>query len=88
MTFTISRENISSYSLFNSLLARGVNPFFGLEGGGGGGKSKENLIVLQCLTVLFNPILALHYEYFKLSKLLGGGGQNDMCAPQYFHWGG
>ena len=31
----------------------------------------------------FQAILALHYEFFKL----GGGGQNDMFAPQYFHWG-
>ena len=29
-----------------------------------------------------------YYEFFKLAKLLGGGGQNDMFAPQYFHWGG
>ena len=41
------------------------------------------------MTVLFKPILALHiifYSFFKLSKLLGGGGgQNDMFAhPNIF----
>ena len=28
-----------------------------------------------------------YYPFLKLTKLLGGGGQNDMFAPQYFHWG-
>ena len=40
--------------------------------------------------MLFQPILALDFmNFFKFAKLLaGGGGQNDMFAPQYFHWGG
>ena len=41
--------------------------------------------------MLFQPILALDImNFFKFAKLLagGGGGQNDMFAPQYFHWGG
>ena len=38
--------------------------------------------------VLFIPILALHnYEFFKLSKLLGGGGKRYVCHPNYFHLG-
>ena len=39
------------------------------------------------MTVLFKPILALHYHFFKLSKLLGGGGQNDTFALNFFIWG-
>ena len=39
--------------------------------------------------MLFQPILALDImNFFKFAKLLAGGGQNDMFAPQYFHWGG
>ena len=37
---------------------------------------------LQCLLNLYSCII--HYESFKLSKLLGGGGQNDMFATPIF----
>ena len=47
------------------------------------------------MTVLFEPILALqftYYQFFKLTKLLGGGGgQNDRFAPPpivFMGWGG
>ena len=36
----------------------------------------------------FSTYSCITYEFFNLSKLLGGGGQNDVFAPQYFHWGG
>ena len=48
-----------------------------------------NLMVLQCMTVLFKPIFALHIIKFSSCRNYGGGGQNDMFAPppKYFHWG-
>ena len=46
-------------------------------------------MVLQCLTMLFKPILALHnHEFFELSKLMGGGGKTIMFAPNIFIGGG
>ena len=40
------------------------------------------------MTVLFKPILALHIINFSSCRYYWrGGGQNDMFAPQYFHWG-
>ena len=39
------------------------------------------------MTVLFKPIFALHIINFSSCRnYWGGGGQNDMFAPQYFHW--
>ena len=35
----------------------------------------------------FKPILALHIIHCSSCRnYWGGGGQNDMCAPKYFHW--
>ena len=40
------------------------------------------------MTVLFKPILALHIINFSSCRnYWGGGGGNDMFAPQYFNWG-
>ena len=45
-------------------------------------------MVLECLTMLFKPILALHIMNFSSCRnYWGGGGQNAMFTPQYFHWG-
>ena len=39
------------------------------------------------MTVLFKPIFALHIIKFSSCRNYWGGGQNNMFAPQYFHWG-
>ena len=36
--------------------------------------------------VTFQPILALHNDFLKFSKLLGGRGTICLPPPQYFHW--
>ena len=47
-----------------------------------------NLMVLQCLTVLFKPILAWHIMNFSSCRnYWRGGGQNDMFTTPIFSWG-
>ena len=45
-------------------------------------------MVLKCMTVVFKPILALHINFSSCRNYWGGGGQNDIFAPKYFHSGG
>ena len=35
----------------------------------------------------FKPILASYIMNFQVVEIIGGGEQNNMFAPQYFHWG-
>ena len=43
-------------------------------------------MLLQCLTVLNSCIT--YYEFFKLSKLLGGEAKRYVCHPNIFIGGG
>ena len=44
---------------------------------------------VECLTVLFNPILALHIMNFSSCRNYWGGGGKTICLPpQSFHGGG
>ena len=80
---------------------RGVDPFFRM-GGGASRKEKfefENCVSLVSIFYVksngfvvrpdsaFKTYSCIAYEFFKLLKLCGGGGQNDMFATLIFTWG-